>query len=106
MDCPEFFNSLMAMNFPEFCGERVIYTPYEYACCGLCPSHATDCSNLCGLYGIKTGEPQVFLPFLTGIRPGTAGELVAKLHEARHAWAVRTNKGGHGETELTQLTKL
>jgi hypothetical protein len=106
MDCPDFFNSLMAFNFPELCGERVIYTPYEYACCGLCPAHATDCSNFCGLYGIKTGEPQVFLPFLTGIRQGTAGPLVAKLHEARHAWAVRTNKGGHGETELVHLPKM
>lgn len=93
MDCPEWFNEYQACHFPSLCGDRVHFTKFDTACCGLFHTHATCFTNCFGLYGIKTGEPIVSFPFLSGLMAHTADDLCSAIESSHASWEERLNAG-------------
>jgi hypothetical protein len=82
----------VSCSFPGCCGDRVHYTPYGSACCGLCPARANSCHNCFGVCGVKTGEPLMSRGLIGGLLPGSGEQLVTALEHARASWSARTSK--------------
>jgi hypothetical protein len=89
-DCPAWYNDCRACSFPCWCGDRVHYTPFQSACCGLCPTTATPAHNCFGLCGPKNGEPLRSFPLIGGLLPASGEKLATALENARASWLSRT----------------
>lgn len=103
MDCPGWYNDLMALHCSCICGDRVHYVPFQYYCCGLLSTRASWCTNYCGLYGLKDDEPLFTLPLIRFLVPDSGEEISGAIEEARVAWSARL---GAGKKEVEMSTNV
>jgi hypothetical protein len=92
MECSGCPNDYLNGNFPEYCGERVLVSPCQSCCWGVCPNRSNALTNCGGLCGLKDGQPCLVWFFLSSLKIGTSQILVDKLNEARAAWQQKTGQ--------------
>mmetsp|Transcript_933 Transcript_933/g.1570 ORF Transcript_933/g.1570 Transcript_933/m.1570 type:complete len:204 (-) Transcript_933:83-694(-) len=91
MDCCECWNSFIGGHCTYCCGDRIIYSPFDYYCC-CCPVRSFWCSNCCGLCGPKDGELLWYCTYHRCLLPGSGGQLADMVNNSRADWGYRIGR--------------
>jgi hypothetical protein len=83
--CNEFCDCCMCFDH----GEKVRIVPFENIC-WCCSNEANYCDNMCGICGLKTGEPRITCNFINNLDDGQSKLLQDAFSKARIQWSKRT----------------